>query len=691
MRLTNKGLLSFVVLFIFSFRASISFAVSDEDVTRLHESPQTIGIATGHNLPLNLAPAVATVITAEDLDSIGATTLSQALAFVPGVNVLYRPQGDHYIFRGIRADSSWNPDWLLMIDGVPQNDVQLGNQRQFIGEVPLQTIARIEVIRGPGSALYGADAFAGVVNIITKRPEMVTQSEARIRGGSWDTREGRYLHSGDMFGFKSLLSLQAKRTDGFEPFVAKDSQTFQDNRTGTRASLAPGDATTWKRDFNLSWDIQQGPWDLRWRNHSREEAQMFGSALDPNGWFNPRMNSLDLLYDQSRFSENWALKGHIGWFKHKEDSYDTWIYPPGAFGTFPDGVRDEIGYTEDRIHSELSGLYKGFSQHSVLIGAGSSYHRSYDTHERRNYRLAANGTPIPLGEMVELNSADAFAPNGDRTVYFAYAQDEWAFARDWTLTSGLRHDKYSDFGSTTNPRLALVWSTTSDLTTKFLAAQAFRAPTFLDLYARNNLTVIGNPELQPESITTYEVSFDYRPMPQFRTGINFFRHLITDKIHAVRGTLATTNQNSGDQRGHGGEWEWQWNIDNDLTLNGWYAHQKNETVSDGTDPGFAPHDSANARLDWRFMSNWYIDTNMTWVANRARPATDVRGPIGDYTIFDLTLRYKPRDTSWSAALSIFNLFNRPAEDPGNPPGKDRSDYQLPGRSIFAEIRYYPPW
>lgn len=691
MRISIPKCCEFILISTVGLWASSVFAAQEEDITILHRDTKTIGIATGHQIPLNLAPSVATVITAEDLDSIGATTLSQALALVPGVNVLYRPQGDHYIFRGIRADSSWNPDWLLMVDGVPQNDVQLGNQRQFIGDVPLQTIARIEVIRGPGSALYGADAFAGVVNIITKRPDEVTQSEARIRGGSWDTREGRYLHSSEMFGFKSLLALQAKRTDGFEPFVEKDSQTFQDNRTGTHASLAPGHMKTWKRDYNLSWDLQQGPWDLRWRNHSREESQLFGSALDPNGWFNPRMNSLDLLYDQPRFSDNWALKGHIGWFKHKEDSYDTWIYPPGAFGTFSDGVRDEIGYTEDRIHSELSGLYKGFSEHEVLLGAGAAHHRSYDTRERRNYSLAANGTPIPLGQMVELNSSDAFAPDGERTVYFAYIQDEWALARDWRLTSGLRHDEYSDFGPTTNPRLALVWSTTSDLTTKFLAARAFRAPTFLDLYARNNLAVIGNPELKPELITTYEVSFDYRPTSEFRTGINFFRHLITDKIHAVRGTLATTNQNSGDQRGYGGEWEWQWNINNDLTLNGWYAHQKNQTVNDGTDPGFAPHDSANSRLDWRFLPNWHFNTQVTWVANRARPATDVRGPIADYTIFDITLRYKPRNTSWSAALSVFNLFNRSTEDPGNPPGRDRSDYELPKRSIFAEIQYYPAW
>ncbi len=670
--------------------ASATPAMAEEDIARVHQSPATIGIATGHQVPLNLAPAVATVITAEELDAIGATTLSEALALVPGVNVLYRSQGDHYIFRGIRADSSWNPDWLLLVDGVPQNDIQLGNQRQFMGDIPLQNIARIEVIRGPGSALYGADAFAGVVSIITKRPEDVTSSEARIRGGSWDTREARYLHSGELFGASTLLALQVKKTDGFRPFIEKDSQTFQDNRSGTRASLAPGRATSWENDYNLSWEIQHDAWRLRWRHHTKEDAQMFGSALDPNGWFYPRMNSVDLLYDQPRYSEHWEVKGHLSWFKLKNDSYDTWIYPPGAFG-FTDGVRDEIGYTEDRGHGELSGLYKGIQHHAVLLGAGAAHHRSYDTRERRNYTLAANGTPIPIGQMVELPPEQAFAPNGDRTIYFAYMQDEWAFARDWTLTSGIRYDHYSDFGAATSPRMALVWATTADLTTKLMAGRAFRAPTFLDLYARNSLAVTGNPDLRPEEIDTYELSFNYQPMPTFRTGINAFQHTITDKIHAVRGTLGTSNQNIGRQEGQGGEWEWQWIASDTVTWNGWYAHQRNKVISDGSDPGFAPRDSASLRVDWKLASNWLLNTNATWVANRIRPVTDVRGPVADYTIWDMTLQYKPRRSAWSAAVSVFNLFDRSAEDPGNPPGRDRSDHELPGRSVFAEIRYYPSW
>jgi iron complex outermembrane receptor protein len=664
----------------------------EEDVVKVHPYPRTIAIATGHEIPVHLAPAVTSVITAEELDSIGATTLSEALALVPGVYVLHRRQGDHFIFRGVRTDSNFNPDWLLLVDGIPQNDVLLGNQRQFIGDMPLQSIARIEVIRGPGSALYGADAFAGVVNIITKRPLDVTGSQLGVRAGSFDTREVRYQHHNASFDVGSLLSIQVRKADGPRPLVEMDAQTFWDRRFGTNASLAPGYRETWETDYNLNWDVQKDAWRARWHHRSRKFADAIGGALDPGGSFTPKVHSVDVIYDEPAWSQDWGLRGHAGWWYYDADSHNTRVYPAGAFGgTFPDGVVDIIGYSEDRLHAEISGLYRGFSRQDILLGVGAARHRIYDVRERRNFVLPPGGLPMPLGETAELGPNEVFAPSGERRIYFAYAQDEWTFARDWILTTGVRYDDYSDFGSTTNPRFALVWSSTAYLTTKFLAGRAFRAPTFLDLDGRNNPAIIGNPNLKPEVIETYEISFDYVPTLRFRTGLSFFHHTITDKIRAIGRALETTNENVGVQDGRGGEWEWSWNITRDLTFTGWYAHQRNKLREGRSDPGFAPRNSASLRLDWRFMPNWFLNTNVLWVADRGRPVDDVRGRIADFTLVDLTLRHRPRKSSWTAALSIFNLLNKDARDPSDPPGQDRSDYRLPGRSMYAEVRYHPPW
>lgn len=662
-----------------------AFGDTTEDVLQLHGAPDTIAIATGHRQPLATAPAVATVITAEDIEAIGATTLSEAMVLVPGVNVLNRLQGNHFIFRGVRSDSDFNPDWLIMLDGVPQNDVALGNQRLFISEIPIQNIERIEVIRGPGSALYGTDAFAGVVNVITRKPSDVASPQVRVRGGSFDTAEARYLRPDQLGEIKSLFSLQTRTTEGFRPKVEMDEQTIWDQTLGTNASLAPGHAQTWQDDYNLQWDLERGPLRIRARRwaHKLGIAGLAGS-LDDTGRRKSDMNSLDLMYEHMNVAPDWDLRGVLSWYDFDIDTKDVRAYPPGAFGgLFPDGVQDNPGYSERRYYSELAGLYKGWAAHTLTLGTGGARHRLYDVRGTRNYGLLSSGLPFPLPAPINLDDTQTFLPNADRDIYFAYAQDEWRYAADWTLTYGLRYDHYSDFGSTANPRIALVWATAADVTTKFLVGRAFRAPTFTDLYSQNNPSLIGNPNLQPELITTYEIATEYHPSPRLTAGINVTHHVIKDKINDVANAIGTTGQNQGRQEGNGGEIELRWSPINDVSLSAWYAHQRNEVKDTDTDAGFAPRNSANVRVDWRFLPNWFWDTNMHWVADRSREPGDNRPPVTDYTLVNVTLRYKSR-ALWMTSLSVFNLFDKKARDPSDPGGFD--DHLLQPRSIFLELR-----
>src|SRR5581483_2944779 len=286
--------------------------------------------------------------------------------------------------------------------------VGLGNQRLFIGEVPLQNIDRIEVIRGPGSALYGTDAFAGVVNIITKRPTDVDNAQLRLRAGSFDTQEARYLLPGELGRVKSLFSLQVRHTDGFKPLVEVDGQTAQDQRLGTNASLAPGRAQTWFQDYNLQWDLENGPWLLRLRRWANELgiAGLAGS-LDNTGWRKSDVNSVDLLYNKSEFARDWDVNWKTSWYDFNTDTFDVLVNPPGSFGgLFPNGVRDNPGYSEDRYISELSALYKGFRNHSTTLGVGAEKHRVYDVRETRNYFITPSGLPAPLPSMVSLDTRD---------------------------------------------------------------------------------------------------------------------------------------------------------------------------------------------------------------------------------------------------------------------------------------------
>ena len=169
-----------VILVLFAGLAAIYSAAQDElnsdvDFAGFYGDEDFVSIATGAVQPIAKAPAVASVITAQQIRNIGARDIDQVLETVPGLHisrsVIYNPL---YIFRGINAD--FNPQVLMLINGIPLTNLFQGDRNLVWGGMPVEAIERIEVIRGPGSALYGADAFAGVINIVTKGPEEIERN-----------------------------------------------------------------------------------------------------------------------------------------------------------------------------------------------------------------------------------------------------------------------------------------------------------------------------------------------------------------------------------------------------------------------------------------------------------------------------------------------------------------------------------
>lgn len=117
-----------------------------------------------------------------------------------------------------------------------------------------------------------------------------------------------------------------------------------------------------------------------------------------------------------------------------------------------------------------------------------------------------------------------------RQIWAVYVQDKYDITDTLGLTIGIRHDHYSDFEGTTNPRIGLVWDFTDDATLKLFYGQAFRAPSFNELYLVNNPVKAGNPDLKPETIRTYEVGVGYRITDNITTNVNYFFNVIRDQV-----------------------------------------------------------------------------------------------------------------------------------------------------------------
>ena len=301
---------------------------------------------------------------------------------------------------------------------------------------------------------------------------------------------------------------------------------------------------------------------------------------------------------------------------------------------------------------------------------------------RRGQRKDDSDTPL------------VFVPEVDRTDWHVFFQDTWSFTEDWELTSGVRFDHYSDFGSTVNPRFALVWQTQPKLTSKLLYGRAFRAPTFAEELLINNPVALGNPDIDPEIIDTVELGFDYRAAEDLHMALNLFHYWIDDKIQVIADGAVFRSQNAAEQTGRGFELETRWKAPRDIDIMANYAYQDSTDEEINKDAGIAPHHQVFLRADWRFLPKWHFNTRVHFIADRDRVAGDPRSEIDDYATVDLTLRYKGLADHWDFAVAVRNLFDEDAREPSNGPGPGTggvvaipNDLPLAGRSYFVEIRY----
>lgn len=675
----------------------------DEDVLLdFYGDEETLSIATGTRQPIAKAPAVATVITAKDIQNSGATDIDDVLEMVPGLHVTRSTIGYNpiYSFRGIQSAS--NPQVLMLINGVPITNLFHGDRNQIWGGMPVNSISRIEVIRGPGSAVYGAEAFAGVINIITKTSEDINGTEFGIRAGSHQTYDSWILHSTDWSGFDVAFMAEFHKTDGADEIITSDAQTAMDQATGSTASLAPGEINLSRENADLRIDISKDYWRLRaglQRRGDYGNGVGAGQALDPHNRYESNRWNVDLTYHNPNYTDYLDLTVQASFLDTSQKVDENLVvFPPGtitAEGFYPDGIIGNPEVYERHSRFNVSAFYSAIERNQIRMGAGYYYGDLYKVEETKNYGPdPRTGNRLPAGSpLVDVTDTPyVFIKEDDRKNYYLFLQDIWRFADDWELTAGVRYDHYSDFGDTTNPRLALVWSTNVNLTTKLLYGRAFRSPAFIETIAINNPVLLGNPDLNPETLESFELAFSYVPLEQLNIGLNVFYYDWDDIIQFVpdAGQSTSTSQNIGKQKGKGWELEMKWRPDSNTELSANYAYQNSIDKATDRTPPDTPRHQLSLSMNWKPLPTWSLNTQLNWVMDRARNPEDQRSDIDDYRLVNLTLRKKSSDGHWEGAISIRNLFDSDAREPSpwaDPQAFIPDDLPLSGRTLFGEIIY----
>jgi outer membrane receptor for ferrienterochelin and colicin len=667
---------------------------------------EVVSIATGKQQSIADAPAVTKVITEKDIEAIGATDLSEVLATVAGFHVarskfLYSPV---YTVRGVYS-GQYNPQVLFLINGSPVSTLYTGGKGFSQGIMPIKNIARIEIMKSPGSAIYGADALAAVVNIITKQKTDILGTEIGAKIESFNTQNAWILHSNHLKGSDLALSIEYLKTDGDQSIIEQDYQTTLDKLLGTKASLTPAPIQRGSKTLNANLSISKNNLKLYANmllQRDLESGIGTNEILDLTGKMDLNQYLVDLTYHNDKLSNNWEViaKATYFYFGFHNPTYQT-LFPAGAKSftvSYPEGSLVYIGSNEYRGSLGFDVFYKGWKNHILRMGTGYQHANLYNIKQIMNMIIDERGFFVPINGWNDVsNTPFAFSLTGIRRNNYFFVQDSYKFLEDYELTAGIRYDKYSDFGAVTNPRAALVWKTSPELTVKLLYGKAFRAPALFELYGRANPLGLGNPNLQPERIETTELAFDYHPSQAIKLGLNLFKFKVDNGIgyipfSSINSRVITSNK--GKQNGNGFELEMRGRILKNLVLTGHYAFTKTEELDPPASAGNIPHPkhSAYLRTDWVITNNWYLSQQVNWIGSRKRGFNDPRSDLKGYALFDLNLNYRLR-ASWHLNAGIKNIFNADAREPS--PGPNNRgilaiphDYPLAGRTFSLEMHAY---
>ena len=656
---------------------------------------EEVTIATRHETQIRKAPSIVTVITDEEIKNLGYRTFAEILRTVPGFEILKKADFGEVVpaVRGLAGADKVR----VMLNGHLVNNPLVGGAFSNFDDFPVESIKRIEIIRGPGSAMYGENAFTAVINIITKDAKDIDGVKVSSGYGSFDTYEenivfGKKVGKVDISGM-----IHYRQTSGFDGIVESDSQTRIDNSFGfPAASQAPGRVEDWRQeyDLNLKADYKGVYFEGWYSNRNRgpfigpqyalndesdvETNYVFGEVgykktFEERLTFKPRV-----YYDQ--FDNNTYIESFSEGVTLPFDTDGDGIYD--KFNTYPDGFIGNGKVIQKIVGTEIPFDYELFDGNVITMGL------EYRLISQTNVRFSSNFHPAtyePLDSLQDFSDTYPFLKEATRRIWSVYLQDTWDITDTINLTLGARHDQYSDFGGATSPRAGLTWAFMKDASLKLLYGEAFRAPSFLEMFTTNQPAIQGNEDLDPETIRTYELGLSYKFNKHVSSSVNYFFNDVKDLIVLRTSTQNTSRyENFGDAHIQGVEMETKVDITkgNYVFMN--YTFQSPED-DNGDDLPFVAKHKGNFGINVHYWK--YLNTNLnTFVSGkRSREKDDTRDDLPAYALLNLSVIGKEFFKTMEVYGTVYNLLDKDYSDPG--PTSIPEDLPRPGRTFFIGLSY----
>ena len=621
------------------------------------------------------SPAIMSVITAKQIKQMGFRTLIDVLKIVPGFYISMDETGEREIaVRGILDDASQKIK--VLIDGHSINDVWRGGAMWNFDDLPVENIRKIEIIRGPGSALYGQNAFLAVIDIITKDTEDIDGFQVTTSGGSFSTQNYNLLFGRELGGLKISGFLDYFDTQGFSKKIE------QDVLFPAAASRSPGQSQNRKEktDLNLRLSYNNLEVKAKYMKKRRKDYIGVGDALNEESILRDTYMFTEVTYKLS-LSEKLNMTPKVYYDQYNYDPFFE-QRPDGHLGVYPEGIKGQLRFKQMTIGFENQVNYKLFEGNELTFGLQYEWIHQHDIKYGKNSHPITNAN---LTTVTDFTHDLPFTRKATRHIYAFFLQDEWNVTKDIDLTVGVRHDRFTRFEGTTNPRMGLIWRFIEDAHLKLLLATAFKAPSFQEMFLTNNSVKIGNPSLDPEKINTFEIGLGYHFTEHMRASINYFYNRIRDKIILDTATPKQF-QNGGGSRIHGIEAEWKADFGNDNYVFANYTFQDAEDTRNRNRLPDVPVHNGNIGLNAAFCK--YTNANLTTHISGPRPREDgdTRRDIPAQALVNMTLIGKNFIDNFEVRGSVFNLFDKSYYDPA-PQNTVPTDYPQQGRSFTIELRY----
>jgi len=563
--------LPFVLVFFYLASSNNAISQSSENLLEL-SLEQLLNVkvyaATKTETQIEEAPASITVINQQDIARFGYRNVAEVLSRIAGFsstnNLVYQDFGVRGSHAGTRAGSRIIK---VLVNGKPIAFRSSG--QNFIGDSLFSTaiIDRVEVIRGPASTLYGANAFLGVVNIVTSQAENLEYMRAAVSYQHFDRAENGYglnlsmQSSSDNYQLLADVSLDKKDRSGlWLPMISPESDSYyqldsnRHSRSLTDESEPNNAFINWRYEFSTDSNLEL--------QAMRQEVNSDYAFADLNPLRDSGYSRINLVNQHVSLNHEYKLNKD-----HQLRSQFIW-----SKGLTGDDDKIELGAQDHYLTRR-----NGFNALDLQMELVSQWHHQGQTligldHSDEDYEIETfYRVERDTGELTSL------MPPENETIDNTgiYLQWQKRMYDDFELTLGYRHDHGTISGSQDSYRIGLVWLYQQDLTFKLLWGDAFQAPTAELLYreAAQAGDIIGNENLASQRAQTLELVMNWQPAPSWYLSLTGFYTEVEDLVVYQTDFTNLFAENSSASESYGAELELKFEWDK-LTGYGNYSYHK---------------------------------------------------------------------------------------------------------------------